>query len=409
VFVLNVAWLLLLGWFGVCTACGRGTVSNSQLWRGEMPADFVLQCAAALCYACRVSSYVPLRTWRRAAERLAANGTHHASGRLLWGGVKEFADGSLGSSTAVFWRPYADDPSGSNTGMRLIELGDLQQLVHGAAGAGLQTAVHAIGDRAVDEVLEVFEQVEECTEGEADHQQQQHRKCMQHRVEHVQHISSSVTAAKLAVLGLHAVPNPQHLISDRALLVRKLGQERAGAGRTHAYRTLATMGVSMGFASDWPVVEVDPFASVYASVFRKAPPAVKGQSAATHDGSSSGGVSDGGSAPIPQPPPMPEEQAWAPEESMPLEVALQLHTATAAKVARLDQWAGELRPGLRGDFIVLDRSPFEGMDEYGGGGFGAGLPQVVKTYVDGRCVYGCDGGDVAGSGLAVADSEGVSR
>jgi predicted amidohydrolase YtcJ len=212
-------------------------------------------------------------------------------------------------------------------------------------------------------------------------------------VEHVQHISSSVTAAKIAVLKLHAVPNPQHLISDRAMLVPKLGHERAGAGRTHAYRTLATMGVSMGFASDWPVVEVDPFASVYASVFRKGPPQVNTAAAVAH------GQGNAASS-VPQPPAPPEDQPSAPEESMPLEVALQLHTATAAAVARLDQWVGQLRPGLRGDFIVLDRSPFEGMDEYGGGGFAAGLPRVVKTYVDGKCVFGCDGGDVAVAGVA---------
>ncbi|KAF6264068.1 amidohydrolase 3 [Scenedesmus sp. NREL 46B-D3] len=271
----------------------------------------------------RVSSYVPLRTWRRAAERLRANGTHHASGRLIWGGVKEFADGSLGSSTAVFWSPYADDPTNSYTGTRLIALDDLQQLAQNAAGAGLQIAVHAIGDRAMDEVLEVFEHLEGCREPErapdaARKPGAQHlTKCTGHRVEHVQHISSSVTAAKLAVLGVHAVPNPQHLIADRAMLVPKLGPVRAGAGHTHAYRTLATMGVSMGMASDWPVVEVDPFASVYAAVFRAAPP--QGNHTAA----------------LP----------WAPEEAVPLEMAMQLHTAAAAKVVRLEQWAGQLRPG----------------------------------------------------------------
>jgi predicted amidohydrolase YtcJ len=295
----------------------------------------------------------------------------------------------------MFWQPYADDLNGVNTGTRLIELDELQQLVQGAAGAGLQVAVHAIGDRAVDEVLEVFEQLEECTE-----QQQQQSACVQHRVEHVQHISSSVTAAKLAVLSLHAVPNPQHLISDRAMLVPKLGSERAGPGRTHAYRTLATMGVSMGFASDWPVVEVDPFASVYAAVFRKAPP----------DSDSSGNASAAAAAAAAaaaQPPPLPEQQPWAPEESMPLEVALQLHTATAAKVARLDRWVGQLQPGLRGDFIVLDRSPFEGLDELSGGGFAAGMPRVLKTYVDGKCVHGCDDADVAESGAQTAAAAAV--
>eukprot|EP00882_Tetradesmus_deserticola_P005072 GHRQ01005344.1.p1 GENE.GHRQ01005344.1~~GHRQ01005344.1.p1 ORF type:complete len:554 (+),score=202.48 GHRQ01005344.1:614-2275(+) len=347
----------------------------------------------------RVSSYVPLRTWRRAAERLQANGTHHASGRLIWGGVKEFADGSLGSSTAVFWRPYADDPTHSYTGTRLIELDDLQQLAKGAAGAGLQIAVHAIGDRAMDEVLDVFEKLDGCTEpqgrsraAENEPGQQHLPKCVQHRIEHVQHISSSVTAAKLAVLGVHAVPNPQHLISDRAMLVPKLGRERAGAGHTHAYRTLAAMGVSMGMASDWPVVEVDPFASLYATVFRAAPP----QGNHSAEGLDEHGL---GVQSASQPPAAPvlEEEPWAPEESLPLEVAMQLHTATAAKVVRLEQWAGQLRPGLRGDFVVLDRSPLEGVDEHGGGGFGAGVPRVLKTYLDGRCVYGCGGGGGVGS------------
>ncbi|WIA21836.1 hypothetical protein OEZ85_004212 [Tetradesmus obliquus] len=346
----------------------------------------------------RVSSYVPLRSWQRAAQRLASNGSHHASGRLIWGGVKDFADGSLGSSTALFWRPYSDDVSGSTTGMRLIEVEELQQLVQGAAGAGLQVAIHAIGDRAVDEVLGAFEQLEECSD--ADQQQQQ--QCVQHRIEHVQHISSAVSAAKLAVLRLHAVPNPQHLISDRSMLLRKLGAERAGPGRSHAYRTLASMGVSIGFASDWPIVEVDPLASVYASVFRKAPPQ------AHQDKQVSAGQQGSSSSTEPQPPAPPEEQPWAPEEAMPLEVALQLHTATAATVARLDRWAGQLKAGLRGDFVVLDRSPFEGMDEDGGGGFAAGVPRVVKTYVDGRCAFGCDDGDVAGdvqaAAAAVADS-----
>lgn len=333
----------------------------------------------------RVSSYVPLRSWQRAAQRLASNGSHHASGRLIWGGVKDFADGSLGSSTALFWRPYSDDVSGSTTGMRLIEVEELQQLVQGAAGAGLQVAIHAIGDRAVDEVLGAFEQLEECSD--ADQQQQQ--QCVQHRIEHVQHISSAVSAAKLAVLRLHAVPNPQHLISDRSMLLRKLGAERAGPGRSHAYRTLASMGVSIGFASDWPIVEVDPLASVYASVFRKAPPQ------AHQDKQVSAGQQGSRSSTEPQPPAPPEEQPWAPEEAMPLEVALQLHTATAATVARLDRWAGQLKPGLRGDFVVLDRSPFEGMNEDAGGGFAAGVPRVLKTYVDGWCVFGCDDGDVA--------------
>lgn len=365
-----------------------------------------------------MSSYVPLRTWHRAAARLQAHngGSHHPSGRLVWGGVKEFADGSLGSSTAVMWRPYADS-NGSNVGMWTIEMDELESLVEGAAKAGLQVAVHAIGDRALDEVLEVFEQLEECEEDPALsttglEQQQQERVCVQHRIEHVQHISGPVSAAKLAVLNLHAVPNPQHLISDRAMLLPKLGWERAGAGRTHAYNTLATMGVSMGFASDWPVVPVDPLGSVYAAVFRTSPPSARQEGKGLGEGAASLSAGKSLGSGVAQPPPAPLLEPWAPEEKIALEDALQWHTHTAAKVARLDAWVGQLRPGLRADFVVLDRSPFEGLGVDGGEGFGAGMPRVVKTYMDGGCVFGCDDGDVtvaaAGSAAGASRSDAIS-
>ncbi|KAL4419238.1 hypothetical protein ABPG77_001176 [Micractinium sp. CCAP 211/92] len=97
----------------------------------------------------RIHSFVPLTTWRRMAEWVRHLGTAHPSGMLFWGGVKEFADGSLGSRTALFHQPYADQPGSSGT--RTIELDTLRQLVADADGAGLQVAVHAIGDRAVDE------------------------------------------------------------------------------------------------------------------------------------------------------------------------------------------------------------------------------------------------------------------
>jgi predicted amidohydrolase YtcJ len=93
-----------------------------------------------------------------------------------------------------------------------------------------------------------------------------------HRIEHVQHLSSPEAAAQLARLGLAAVINPQHLLTDYQMARGALGAARAGAGRSFAFRTLLASGAPTAAGSDWPVVDVDPFQSVYAAAFRSWPP-----------------------------------------------------------------------------------------------------------------------------------------
>lgn len=66
----------------------------------------------------------------------ASQGKGHSSGRLFWGGVKEFADGSLGSRTALMWEPYSDDPS--STGTRTVDMAQLRERAAKAHAAGLQ-------------------------------------------------------------------------------------------------------------------------------------------------------------------------------------------------------------------------------------------------------------------------------
>jgi predicted amidohydrolase YtcJ len=349
---------------------------------------------------------------------VAVTGTFHASSaRLAWGGVKEFADGSLGSSTALLWEPYADAPSeaggqggdhtsnsgqggstcpGHTCGTRTIPTDELRQLVSSAAAAGLQVAVHAIGERAVDEVLQVFEAADKSGSSSSGR--------VQHRIEHMQHLSSPAAAAKAAALGVAGVPNPQHLLTDAAMLMPKLGAARSGPGRAFAYKTLVDAGVALGFGSDWPVVEVEPWVSCYAAVCRQDPPSAAAQTCAAGDGggssssSSSGcGSQDGAAAQPPAP--------WSAQvERLGLHEVLLRHTLHAARVARLDHWVGALRPGLRADFIVLDRSPFEddrqalaggsshqqGRSSGGCASFAAGLPVVRETWMDGACVFGCD-------------------
>lgn len=290
---------------------------------------------------------------------------------------------------------------GHSCGTRIVEPAELGRLIKGAAGAGLQVAVHAIGDRAVDDVLGVFESVlGSAGDGSSNTAAQQAEH--QHRIEHVQHISSAATAAKMASLGLSGVPNPQHLLTDRYMLVSKLGVERAGPERAFAYKTLSDAGVSLGFGSDWPVVEVEPWSSVFAAVHRKQPGEHTGASDSGGGGDRAAGSLSDDTAPSGAP-------VWESErERLGLSEVLMGHTFNAARVARLDHWVGQLAPGYKADFLVLDRSPFgaaggggdrsDTSEEWASASFDGSyqLPHVVRTYMDGACVFGCDG-DAAAS------------
>jgi predicted amidohydrolase YtcJ len=105
-----------------------------------------------------------------------------------------------------------------------------------AESAGLQLAVHAIGERAVDEVIDIHQQIanRRASGGAAGAQPQQ-----RHRIEHAQHLSGGEAAGRIARLGLSVVANPLHLLSDRHMLLRRLGEQRAAPGRAFAYRWAA--------------------------------------------------------------------------------------------------------------------------------------------------------------------------
>lgn len=110
----------------------------------------------------------------------------------------------------------------------MIPLGRLRELVQGADAAGLQVAVHAIGDRAVDEVVDVFACVREANAHLHAPGNATATPRPAHRIEHAQHISGPRTAARMAAAGVTATPNPMHLPADAPLLVSRLGAERAG-------------------------------------------------------------------------------------------------------------------------------------------------------------------------------------
>ncbi|GBF91437.1 hypothetical protein Rsub_04177 [Raphidocelis subcapitata] len=315
----------------------------------------------------RVYAFVPLEQWGAIATRVAAAGYAHPSGRLFVGGVKAFADGSLGSRTALMHEPYADAPS--EAGARMIDLDRLAREAAAADAAGLQVAVHAIGDRAVDDVLSVFEAVAASKAGAARPRGAPGGAAPWRalRMEHAQHISGPRAAARFGALAASAVPvaNPQHLATDAPMLDGRLGPARATPERAFAWPLLSAAGARVAAGSDWPVVDVAPLEGVAAAAARAEQLRARG------------GGSDGGGG---------DAEAAARD-------ALLMHTAASADAAFvMGRLVGRLVPGRRADFAVLSASPLEL-------GARADAARVLKTFVDGRCAWGCGGSGAAAAAV----------
>ncbi len=160
-------------------------------------------------------------------------------------GLKGFADGSLGSATAAFFEPYSDDPA--NRGL-LMDIARLKTAV--AAADGLHVAIHAIGDRANDEVLKIFESMP---------------RGRRYRIEHAQHLSPSLVE-RFAEAEVIASMQPYHAVDDGRWMEPRIGPERARWA--YAFRELLDAGVTVTFGSDWTVAPLDPLLGVQAAVTR---------------------------------------------------------------------------------------------------------------------------------------------
>lgn len=173
------------------------------------------------------------------------------------GALKGFADGSLGSTTALFYEPYADAPntSGLLNSMMFPE-GNMLKMVSGADKAGLQVAVHAIGDKANRIILDIYADVLK---------QNAARAGRRFRIEHAQHIHPD-DFEKFARLGVIASVQPYHAIDDGRWAEKRIGHERAKT--TYAFRTFLDHGVRLAFGSDWTVAPLNPLLGLYAAVTR---------------------------------------------------------------------------------------------------------------------------------------------
>ena len=222
--------------------------------------------------------------------------------------MKVFSDGSLIGRSAAVNEPYADDPC--NHGMLTMGEGELEQTLRAAHRSGWQLATHAIGDRAVDAVLDAYERVL------ADHPRADHR----HRIEHAG-ITSPQAVRRVAALGL--VPDPQGRfvteIGDG--MIRALGPERTDW--CYRARSWLDAGIELPGSSDRPVVDGAPLLGIHDLVNRR-----------TRDG-----------------------VELAPGEALTAEQALRAFTYGSAHATFLERRTGSLQPGLLADLTVLSDDP----------------------------------------------------
>jgi len=284
----------------------------------------------------RIYAVWPLPSW----DRLARTGVraHFGSPMLRTGGLKGFADGSLGSTTALFFDPYLDAPNTSGIPSdEMFPDGAMLERVRGADRVGLQILIHAIGDRANDQILSIYEEVEK-EDGDRDRR---------FRIEHAQHLRVQ-DIARFARDKVIASMQPYHTIDDGRWAEKRIGPDRAKT--TYAFRSLLNSGAMLAFGTDWTVAPLNPMLSIYAAATRR-----------TLDGKHPDG--------------------WIPEQKISVEEAVRAYTIGSAYAEFQENEKGTIAPGKLADLVILSRDIFK-IDPVE-----IEKVKVVMTIMDGRMVY----------------------
>ncbi len=282
----------------------------------------------------RIYSVPPLAEWERVEREVAAFG--RGSDWLRIGAVKGFMDGSLGSHTAAFLEPFSDTPGES--GFLTNSRQEMAEWIAGADAADLHLVVHAIGDRAIRQLLDIYSEVT------ADRDPRGRR----FRMEHAQHIDPE-DLPRFAELGVIASMQPYHAIDDGRWAETVIGPERAKT--TYAFRSLLDRGALVAMGSDWPVAPASPIEGIYAAVTRR-----------TLDGAN--------------------PEGWVPEQRIRVEEALRGYTFAGAFASFEEDRKGTLTVGRLADMVLLDRDLTAVSPE------SLRQAQVLKTIVGGEVVFG---------------------
>ncbi len=256
---------------------------------------------------CRIYSVWPIDKYEEIVRAGVTVGNE--DGMIKRGGLKGYADGSLGASTAWFFEPYFQDPSNYGLPMDVVTNGNLEKWAIDADRNRLQICVHAIGDKANAFTLDLYEKIKK----------ENSPWDRRFRIEHAQHLRKE-DIKRFAEIGVIASVQPYHCIDDGVWAENRIGPERIKT--THPYRSLLKSDAVVAFGTDWPVAPLNPLYGIYAAVTRQ-----------TVDGKNPYG--------------------WIPEEIISVEDAIKCYTLNAAYASFEDKIKGSIEVGKLADFVVL--------------------------------------------------------
>ena len=228
---------------------------DGDSWNGSFTGEIQLLRRAELegWLTCRMYEVVPITRWENLRD--AGLARNMGDDFIKLGALKAFADGSLGSATAWMYEPFADDPTNRGIPLPLMNPpAKMEALARGADQAQMQICIHAIGDRAIAEILDMYARL-----GGDD--PVAHR----FRIEHAQHMRPQ-DFARFGKMGVIASMQPYHAIDDGRWAEKRLGHERARW--SYAWRSMLDAGAPLAFGSDWPVAPLSPILGIYAAVTR---------------------------------------------------------------------------------------------------------------------------------------------
>jgi hypothetical protein len=241
-------------------------------------------------------------------KRLSDYRIEDAGGRLTVRAVKRFMDGALGSRTAWLLTPYADAPD--QTGLNVTPPEEIAETARIVRDHEFQLCVHAIGDRANRETLDIFE---------TSFAGRSLPSGLRWRIEHAQHLNPD-DIPRFAELGVIASMQPVHATSDGPWVETRIGPRRAKAG-AYVWRRLRDAGAVIAIGTDAPVEKLDPIANYYAAVTRR----------------------------------LPDGTRFYPGQKMTRAEALRAYTLDNAYAAFEEKVKGSVTPGKYADFTVLSQ------------------------------------------------------
>ncbi|MFC2164384.1 amidohydrolase [Acidobacteriota bacterium] len=258
---------------------------------------------------CRVTFNMALPSNEAALKRLVELRKKYPStdNWIRFGYLKAFIDGTLGSGTALMFKPFEDDPSTS--GLPMMPYDKFEKNIVAADAMGFQTGTHAIGSKGNNWVLNAVEKAIQVN-GSRDHR---------HRSEHAQLLRLD-DIPRFSELGVVASMQPTHCITDKRFAEKRIGLERCRGA--YAWQKLLDAKVHIAFGTDWPVEPIDPLEGLYGAVTRK---------------DRAGEPGDG----------------WFPDQKLSMEKAIELYTLGAAYAEFMEDRKGMIKNGYLGDMVIF--------------------------------------------------------